>query len=188
MKPPERFLATSTYLLGEQRFCSSKIGEVTAPLVTRLDMDDVFGGQSLCILDYVMEADYGSFDEPLYMMGVVEKGVKATHGGWICEYDKKLKVVMLNENDSAKANHRPPIEKPRPHSGLRLEDDLLADLDEADFSEVPSSGWNESAKEESDSIGGDAPGAKNLRDTFLISEDDRKDMTQKLRGVIDEAR
>ena len=188
MKSPERYLAMPIYSIGHQPFSSSKVGEVTAPLVTRLDVDDVFDGHSLCILDYVMEADNGCFDEPLYMMVVVKKGVKAKHDGWICEYDKKLKVVMLNENDSTKANHQPPEEKTRPHTGLRPEDDFLTDLTEADFSGVPSSRWNESAKEESDSIGGDTPDAKNMRDTFLVSEDDRKDMTQQLRGVIDEAR
>ena len=71
---------------------------------------------------------------------------------------------------------------------MRPEDDFLTDLTEADFSEMPSSRWNESAKEESDSIGGDTHDAKNTRDTFLLSEDDRKDMTQQLRGVIGEAR
>ena len=73
-------------------------------------MDDVFDGHSLRILDYVMEADNGRFDKPLYLMVVVKKGVKAKHDGWICEYDNKLKVVMLNEEeeDSTKAMYKPP--------------------------------------------------------------------------------
>ena len=57
-----------------------------------------------------------------------------------------------------------------------------------EFSDVPSSRWNESAEEESDSNGGDTPDSKNLRDAFSISEDDRKDTTHQMRGVIDEAR
>ena len=51
--------------------------------MSRLDIDDVFGGNSLCVLDYVMEADEGSFDEPLYMMVIVKRGAKSPVDGWI---------------------------------------------------------------------------------------------------------
>ena len=136
-----------------------------------------------------MEADEGSFGPPQYIMVIVKKGVKATADGRICEFDRKMKVVTLDENLDTKANNRPPgIENPMPTADLRHGDDMLTDLDEDEFSDVPSSRWNESSKEESDSDGGDTPDAKNLRDAFLISEDDRKDRTHAMRGFVDEAR
>ena len=137
MKSLGRYLATPVYLLEEQPFCSSKVGEVTAPILAQLDVDDVFGGRSLFILDYVMEADEGSFDEPLYMMVIVKKGAKATIDGWVCEYDKKMKVIMLDEIDSEKAKYHPADGKPRPATDLRPEDDLITDLSDGGVQRCP---------------------------------------------------
>ena len=136
-----------------------------------------------------MEADEWSFGEPQCVMVIVKKGFKSTADGWICEFERKMKVVMIDANDSAKAKHRPPGKrKPRPSTDLQPADDVIADVDEGEFSDVPSSRWGESAKDESESNGGDTPDAKGRRDTFLICEDDRRDMTQEMRGFIDEGR
>ena len=68
MKSPVRYLAIPVYLVGEKKAESPKVGEASAPPVSRHGIDDIFGGNSLCVLDYVMEAYGGSFGEPLYMI------------------------------------------------------------------------------------------------------------------------
>lgn len=189
MKSPGRYLGIPVYLLGEKRFNSSKAGASTAPLVSRLDIDDVFGGKSLCVIDYIMGAHEGFLDEPLHIMFVVKKGAKSTVDGWVCEYEKKMKLVMLDDKGCAKAKYRPPSkDMPGSPKDLPREDDMLTDLDEDEFSDAPSSRWGESQKEDSDSDGGGAPDAKTLRNTCMMTEDDRKDRTQEMRGFIDETR
>ena len=88
MKSPERFRALPSYMLSMRKVVSSKAGELYAPEATRLDIDDVFSGDSLCILDYIMDAFDGSFDEPDHMRIVVRKVSRVTSDGWLCDYDK----------------------------------------------------------------------------------------------------
>ena len=90
-------LALPVYVLSRRRVVGSKVGELCAPEVTRLDGDDVFGGESLCISDYIMEAFGGSCDDLGYMVIVVKKGARSTPDGWFCDYDKKAKSTLLND-------------------------------------------------------------------------------------------
>ena len=75
MRSPERYLAIPAYIEEWQQIRSSKVGILQVPLVSRLDMDYVFDGQSSCILDYVSTADEGDYGEPLYFMVITKKKV-----------------------------------------------------------------------------------------------------------------
>ena len=55
----------------------------------------------------------------------------------------------------------------------------------ADFSDVSTCRWNESSEADSHTDGGDAPEARNLRNQFIISEDDRKDGTREMKSFVD---
>ena len=74
MKSPERYLSIPAYCQEWQAIKSSKVGAIQAPRVTRLDVDDVFNGESMCILDYICNADDGGYDEPLFFMVSVKRG------------------------------------------------------------------------------------------------------------------
>ena len=67
-------------------------------------------------------------------------------------------------------------------------DDLLTDFEEDDFDELATSIWGESSKMEASSVGGDSSDAKDLRNTFMISEDDRKDRTKEMKTFIDDSK
>lgn len=100
-----------------------------------------------------------------------------------------MNVVTLEGKECAKAKHRPPAkDRHREATDLPPEDDMRNDLDEGEFIDAPSSRRGESAKEESEPNGGDAPDAKNIRNTCMMSEGDRKDRTHEMRGFVDETR
>ena len=196
MKSPGRFLALSAYTLTTHRVVITKVGELDAPESTRLDIDDVFNGESLCILDYIMGAFEGGFDEPEYMLIVVKAGARLTSNGWICDYDKTAKASMLNDvgnrkEDSTNATEQQVNDKPYDDAMLPAKiknaDGFLTDFVE-EFNEIATSVWGESRKAESLSEGGDSPDAENLRNTFMISEDDRKDRTKVMKTPIDDSK
>lgn len=197
MKSPERFLALPAYALKMYSVTSSKVGELYAPESTHLDIDDVFKGESPCILDYIMTAHDGAFDEPEYLMIVVKTGARQTETGWVCDYERKVKAIMLIDEEKKKVPPgvtaaEPVMDKPDDTCALPTEskdaDDLLTDFAEDDFDEIATSLWDESSKPESLSEGGDSPDAKELRQTFMINEDDRKDRTKEMKAVIDDTR
>ena len=161
MKSPGRFLALPAYVLTTYSVTSSQVGELYAPESTRLDIDDVFNGDSLCVLDYVMSAFDGGFDEPEHMMIVVKTGSILTPDGWVCDYEKKVKVIMLNDSEDKKDEPKNTaiqlVSDKREDEGiLPLEvnntDDLLTDFEEDDFGELSTSMWGESSKMEASSV------------------------------------
>ena len=195
MRSPERFLSIPVYCEEWQPIRSSKIGVVQAPKVSRLDIDNVFNGESTCILDFISRADDGEYDDPLFFMVIVKKGTRSTSGGWVCDYDSKLKVVMLGEGNAMSSTPYTPATVPSQSATQRVikpsrdevdaAEDMLTDFDEADFSDVPTSRWGESSEDDSHTDGGDTPIARNLRNQFVISEDDRKDRTREMKAHID---
>ena len=194
MRNPERYLATPLYCEEWLSVKSSKVGIIQVPKVSRLDIDDVFNGESTCILDYICAADDGEFDDPVYFMVVVKTGTRSADDGWLCDYDSKVKVVMLEEERAMSATpytpataQTPPGLQPRKLTREEVDasEDLLTDFGEGDFSEVPTSQWNESSESDSHTDGGDTPEARNLRNQFTISEDDRKDRTREMKAHID---
>ena len=158
MKSPERFPALPVYALTMYSVVSSQVGELHAPESTRLDIDDVFNGDILCVLDYVMGAFGGAFDEPEHMMIVVKTGSRLTLDGWVCDYDKKVKVVMLSDIENKKGEPKNTVEQPvndKPDdegivpAKVNNADDFLTDFEEDEFDEVATSVWGESSKMES---------------------------------------
>ena len=61
----------------------------------------------------------------------------------------------------------------------------MTDFDEADFSDVPTSRWDESSGNESHTDGGDSHSARILRNQLTINEDDRQDRTREMKSFID---
>ena len=76
---------------------SSKVGIIQVQKASRLDVGDLPNGESTCVLDYICNADEGDFDDPVYFMVFVKTGARSTDDGWVCDYDSKVKVVMLEE-------------------------------------------------------------------------------------------
>ena len=108
IRNPGGYLAVPLYCEEWQSIRSSKAGLVQAPKVSRLDIDNVFNGESTCILDFIRQADDGEFDEPLYFMVIVKEGTRATDGGWVCDYKNQMKVVKLGEpNETSPTPYTP---------------------------------------------------------------------------------
>ena len=195
MRSPERYLAIPMYCEEWHQICSSKVGMLQAPLVSRLDIDNVFNGESTCILDYVSHADAGEHDEPLYFMVIVKKGTRTKDGGRVCDYTNKMKVVMIGDESTmcptqftpATARTQGVNSQSRMPSNAEVEaaDDMMPDFEEDDFSDVSTCRWNESSEGDSHTDGGDSPEARNLRNEFAISGDGRKDRTRETSTFID---
>ena len=166
-----------------------------APKVSQLDIDNVFDGESTCIVDYICRADEGEYGDPLYFMVIVKKGTRTKDGGWFCDYDKKMKVATLvEENAMSPAPFTPATARTQgvnshnrvpSHVEVDASDDMTADFEEADFSDVSTCRWNESSAGDSHTDGGDSPEARNRRNQFTISEDDRKDRAREMRTFTD---
>ena len=167
----------------------------SAPKVSRLDVGDVFNGESTCVLGYICHADEGDFDDPIYFMVTVKKGTRSMTDGWVCDYDNKVKVVIIDEGGAMTSTPYTPAtaQSQVANSQRRLlslgevdaSEDMMTDFDEADFSDVSTCRWNESSEADSHTDGGDAPEARNLRNQFIISEDDRKDRTREMKSFVD---
>ena len=190
MKIPELYLAIPAYCEEWQPIKSSKVGVIQAPKVTRSDVDNVFNGESMCILDYICNADDGEYDEPLFFMVIVKKGTRSTAGGWVTDYDSKMKVVTLGQkNDMHSTPYTPATVRSQDRAPSRVEieagEDMMTDFDEDDFSEVPTCKWDESSQPDSHTDGGDSPQAKTLRGQFVLSEDDRKGRTREMKAFVD---
>ena len=78
---PEKVLSRPRYSLSGQGGNSPKIGEFASPLTTTLDMDDVYGGSSLCLRDYIAPGNDGWRLIPTRVIYLVKKGVHSTADG-----------------------------------------------------------------------------------------------------------
>ena len=93
MSRPEKILHAPVYCEDWQIIKSSKIGEFGAPLLSRLDLDDVFNGASVCLLDYIRTADEGECAIAEEVAYVMRKSAKPTTKGRICEYFDRCKLA-----------------------------------------------------------------------------------------------
>ena len=176
-KSPDRYISLPVYAGERQWTNSSKAGRIWAPKVTTLDMDNLFGCRSLCILDFISSAGDGKFDKPLYMIVLVQTGVKSAKTGWMCEYDPGAKVIMLNDVADNKA--RPKPKRPAPVVyGSKL--DTFSNFEDDDFGDRLDCEWGESSAPESQSDGGDSNDARNLRKYIDGVGDDREEKTREM--------
>ena len=107
MKSPERILDWPIYAKEGYLIRSAKVGALSSPKMAALDLDDVFGGRSLCLIDYVPAINGGEFDVPTFLVLLVKKGAPSTAEGWVCEYDGRAKVSLLNDEDIAPLKDEP---------------------------------------------------------------------------------
>ena len=155
--------------------------------MTLLDIDDVFNGDAPCILYYIREAFGGSFGEPEYMIIVVKKGYASTSDGWVRRYDQKMKAAIINDIQEDESPNAPEqAAKGKPEGGemllthIKNADDLITDFEEAEFNDISTSVWDESCRVESLSEWRGFHDAKDMRNTFAISEDDREDRAKEM--------
>lgn len=110
---PEKILHLPVYCEEWQTIRANKIGEFGVPLLARLDLDDVFNGTSVCLLDYLSTADEGNcaiVEEAIYIM---KKSAKSTTSGWMCEYFNKCRIAKLAESNADDGLSRPPRQRER---------------------------------------------------------------------------
>ena len=135
MKSPDRYISLPLYV-GEGHWAnSSKVWLIWDPKVTTLDMDNLFGGRSLFILDFIATADDGHFDKPLYMIILVKTGVQSTPVGWMCEYSVGAKVILLDAGETNK-KIRPKTKRPEP-AIYAPNLGNFSDFEDIDFDEHP---------------------------------------------------
>ena len=78
MNSPEKILCRPVFAQIYQKAVSKKIGEFDAPLTTLLDLDDLFGGRSNCILDYLSCCNNNDVQVPSHIIYALKKGVIST--------------------------------------------------------------------------------------------------------------
>ena len=212
MKSPEKILGLPIYTKDTHQIHSSKVGGlIYAPKTSILDLDDVFDGESLCLIDYICTANDGCFDWPNYMMFMVKIGARSTPQGWGCDYDAQMKLVMLDtdKNDQIHGKHAPPIEVteaaeiPSQANFSRIFDSvdtqvipvrLYGDSDvesrgnSSNYSDVATSSWDESSTPDTEPRDGQSPEARALGRSFKLTDGDRKDRTRELATHIDNVR
>ena len=188
------------YSTKDQLIRSKKIGEFTAPLSALLDIDDVFDGRRLCLIDQLPTLIDGKCADPHSVAYLPKKGAQSTPEGWLCEYTNTCKVIVLPDN------------MPKPDTPGQLDDpssarrstfrrifgkdsvidldaqreDTFSDYGESDFDDVPEAAWNIEEGFESDPYSGDeCQDERELINTFRVQEDDRKDISSRMAKIID---
>ena len=192
------------YAKTEQIANSPQIGQFSAPLTTTMDMLDVFGGSSLCILDYLATSNEWQCLIPTHVIYVDEKGVVSTDDGWVCEYYSGAKCVKLNRPnkvDADKADRSrgvPTKENYFPfgtaaHSGVRNlrrmeeETDYMMDMIDSELIDQ-SSGWGEVPQSEEEPQWTGSEDGKVVVEKFSMNHDDRLDYSKYVSKVIDTKR
>ena len=194
MKSPEKYLCTPVTAVSESQIMkSSKIGVMAVPKKAFMELNDIFNGESVCLLDLIGSADEGKFDEPVNLIILVKKGSASTPTGWECEYDNKFKVVILDNADKTKKGkgkmplqvYHAPLVLQQQNSNV---DDELSSLRESDVSEVDSLAWNASTNSEEEPDHGESDDARDMTATHRINDDDRRDRTHEMSKHIDVVR
>ena len=184
IRSPQRFLALPVYVKESQLINSSKVGSHAVPKVGIVDIDNIFDGQSLCILDYIAEFNDGEYCKPLHVMYLVKTGVRSSHTGWECDYDNQAKVVLLQECGAPKATGKGKKKNDKPVE-MNQSDRELSDLNDDDFDDVSVPEWDESEVEDEEPSDGESPSARKLNHDFCMKDDDRRDISKEMSGHVD---
>ena len=169
---------------------SSKIGDFHIPLNASLDVEDIFDGRSMCLLDELATFDDGSCAVVEGVIYVAKRGVFSTSSGWVCNYYLSSKVVKLpvvadTEDKNARRRLNPKVKLNLP---LQDTDDNLTDFEDCDFEGDVEYRWDgEETSEDDISESGDVEGELLLRryDKFHITQDDRVEVKHALKNKID---
>ena len=185
MKKPEKILCLDVYPMAHQPIRSSEIGLIYVPLTARLDIDDVFDGRPLFLIDHLMMANDGLPDAAGSIIFVVKKAARRTPEGRVADYFDKCKVTQLVGRTD-----------PRPDAPLQRRQEQIVDVttwknvqepdtfsDDADSSDDPGDWWGESSLSEEEPDVTERPHGRDLSSEFrMISQDDKIDITKKLGG------
>ena len=192
MSRPEKVLCMDVYVTQWQPIVSSKAGEIRAPLEAKLDMDDLFDGRYVCLLDSLMIEDEGSPVKVDHLIFVVKKAARRTDARWVVDYYRRCKVKVLDTPpivpDERPTMAQPPLLHIDSWQNSR-EPDTFSDVEEDAHSEGASIRWDASTESDEEPEAEENIDEQNLeRDFKLITQDDKVDITRKLGGRIDTRR
>ena len=189
------------YETEQQLIISKKIGRFLAPVVAKLDFDNVFGCTSLCLLKELSELEDGHCAEVESVAFLVKMGVRSSSDGWLCRYHTKCKVVVLPNEPGILEDRFPDGSGAQPlanrgYQGLfgkvpGAEDkeeceDTFSDFPEVDFDEIDDSAWNVDSDVEDvpDNSNGPVDNQK-LLESLQTNADDRKDISRQIGQFVD---
>ena len=187
MKSPERILVQPVYALEYNLIKSQKLKrDIYIPKKAEVDIDDVFNGQSHCLIDYLIQANDGETAFPIAIINTVKEGVTSTTGGWVSQYTTNCKTTSIIY-ETRKKEKQTCMKRPGRQQTQIVQ---LADIDDEHCSPGPNevtlpTDWDESEKSggetEMDGSGDDVELVKKIN----MKEDDKKDITQKVANYID---
>ena len=190
MSQKERVLRTPVYVRSWQKMANPILGEIAIPANSTLDVEDVFGGRSMCLLDELPTFGDGECADVEGVIYVAKRGVYSTPAGWICNYCLISKVAKLaREPDKQDKNVRRRL-NPKTKLNLPLldTDDNLTDFEDCDLECDAEYGWAGDEISNGDiSDHGNEEGELLLSryDKFNITQDDRVEAKHALRNKID---
>ena len=174
-------------------FTLIKSGELSSdfyiPKASMVDIDDVFDGKSLCLLDYLAQVDDGELAIPKAVIYTVKEGVNSSLTGWVCTYRDTCKTVVINSSpDASKRKGANSSTQIVPRRDL-VEEHVSLDYHESDLDDrLDLEDWDESLDEGCETeINGDASD-KELVAKMNMKAEDKKDITGRVGAYIDMAR
>ena len=171
---------------------SSKIGLTYVPLRARLDIEDIFDGRPVCLIDQIMLANDGQPDVVGSIIFVVKKGARCGPDGWAVGYFDKCKVTQLAASLARKPDASVPPRQEQLTEVTTLqnvrEPDTFSD-DDASSNDGAGDWWGESSMSEEEPEVNEHLHDRDVSADFrLISQDDKVDIAKKLGDRIDMAR
>ena len=190
MKSPERILCMPIYTT---EFTLIKIAKLNSdfyiPKASRIDIDDVFDGKSMCLLDYLAQVDDGELAIPRAVIYTVKEGVKSTLTGWVCTYRDACETALLSTSKNA-TNRKGAL----PITQIVPRRDLVGEHVSPDYHESdPGDGFDLEEWDESHDDGGETEVNGDASDKELVSKmnmkaEDKKDITGRVGAYIDMTR
>ena len=110
MASPERFLSFPVFVEEWHTVNSNKLSRnLHIPKVTKIDIENIFGGSTLCLLGHLSEMADGRPAVPEFTIYTVKDGVYSEPSGWKCHFTTTCKTAILEKqrNEHASSSTRP---------------------------------------------------------------------------------
>ena len=107
MPRPERVVALPAYVREWHTVTNSKLnGNINTPKLARVDIDNIFGGRSFCLLDHIVEMDDVMTDVPECVVYIGKEGVFREPAGRMLRYKPNCKSVKLDNGSNGNKQGR----------------------------------------------------------------------------------
>ena len=195
MASPERFLSFPVFVEERQTVSSNKLNRsLHIPKVAKIDIENIFHGSSLCLLDHLSAMADGGPAVPEFIIYTAKDGVYSEPSGRKCHFTQTCKTVILEKpsNDPATSSARPSPFGGSTHTALSqlVEEECapaqsISDIDDDELSDDDPAVWGFSQESEEEQEAEEADEDRALAKFMNTRGDDRHDITRKFAAYVD---